>query len=218
MLCASIVQRYKDATEGEIVMLYFVCNDNMNTIRDAKSMLQAFIVQIVQKNPEVCSIIQQHMAGPSSLSQARRLLPIILASLSNVRIIVDGVDGCDGGAQDQCLKELIALVSKCRGLKVLIATQDTARIAFYLSSRSNLNLDQQRIPMQIAITSLVRSRIEHVPALVHADSTTQSWVENTLRDKADGQYIIVLIWVDLNSVDTHVTRHVPLGETCDIES
>lgn len=166
-------------------MLYFLCTENMNTIGDAKSMLQAFTNQIVQKKPEVCALIEQYITGPSSLAQVRKLLPIVLGSLTNVRVVVDGVDGCHEKEQDKCLKELVSL-SRCRGVKVLIATQDISSIGNHLASRSSLDLTEQRIPIEMAISSFVRAKLDRIPALTFADSTTRQRVESTLMQKADG--------------------------------
>jgi len=99
---------------------------------------------------------------------------------------VDGVDGCDARGQEQCLRELISM-SKCRGVKVLIATQDVPSVTIHLASRSSLDLSYQRIPIESAILSLIRARITKVQALACLDASTQKRIETLLIGKADGK-------------------------------
>lgn len=187
ILCANIIQ--DNRSSAEVVMLYFLFTENTKTIRDSKSLLQALVNQLVLRNAELCAIIHHDfISGPSSVSQLRKLLPRLLATFACVRIIVDGIDDCDQKLQESILKELVSL-SKCNGTKVLVSSQDIGAISKVLAARSSLDLSNEHIPTQQAISSIVRARIidgQEIPAMKDSSEADQTMIENTLVNKADG--------------------------------
>lgn len=128
-----------------------------------------------------------------SLPQLKQLLPDLLSTFTSVRIIVDGLDECDEKEQNLILVEMLALAgfkSSSTSCKVLISSQDLLTISRRLRTRSSIDLSQERVAIESAISSFVHATIAQSPLLCDPDSIDKNVIdriEQTLLSKADGK-------------------------------
>lgn len=128
-----------------------------------------------------------------SVPQLKQLLPNLLSTFPSVRIIVDGLDECDDKEQNLILIELLALAglkSLSTSCKVLISSQDLLTISRRLRTRSSIDLSQERVAIESAISSFVHDTISQSPFLGDTeiiDKKIIDRIEQTLLTKADGK-------------------------------
>jgi hypothetical protein len=194
VLCSKIIERFQISRDTTI--LYFLCAETQPESKHCRSLLRALVRQLIQKQPELCAMIQSSYVNNGlqpSVPQLKQLLPRLLSTFTSVRIIVDGLDECDEKEQNLILMEMLALAgfkSFSTSCKVLISSQDLLTISRRLRTRSSIDLSQERVAIESAISSFVHATIAQSPLLCDTESIDKKVIdsiEQTLLSKADGK-------------------------------
>ena len=144
---------------------YHICNSYTTGKNLLGEILRSITVQFLRSNLELAPYIFENYANKGlapSIVRLRKLLPELMATLSSVRIIIDGLDEYPEPDQRQILSELLAL-SKLPGsqCKILFSNREGKQINKILTGKPTISLREQ-VDVNNDIEIYVRANLERL--------------------------------------------------------
>ena len=195
VLCANLIRFLK---QDQTTILYYFCNNYRSSeTNSAVAVFSAYCCQLIQTHEPLCSYIYDEYIckglNPSS-SILSRALHIMLSSVENVRIVIDGVDEWDHGTIKRLLTDLMRLttISNSSGAgpshKLLISSRDEPHINHVLLKKPFLSLSDEGIAINTAIRTYTHATISDIRDRLsdNVDASVMSALEDKLVEKSNG--------------------------------
>ena len=143
---------------------YHICNSYTAGKNLLGDILRSVTVQLLRANPELAPHIFDNYAnrglGPS-IVRLRRLLPELLATITSVRIIIDGLDEYPEPEQRTILIEMIALSKSSGGqFRVLFSNREGSQINKMLNGKPTISLRDESADVDKDIEAYVQASLE----------------------------------------------------------
>jgi hypothetical protein len=168
------------------------------------TILRTLVVQLLQQNPGMVPLFHQaycqkmsNCSGPALETMLQEILPSVKAA----RIIVDGIDECDGEMQKELLKSLgkIRKLANCN-YKLLLSSRDEPQIQRSLLPNVHVRLGRKTVDaLDIYIKNKVSEVKERFPNL---DVSLLALVNERLTSKANGMFLWVRLVVAMLTQQT----------------
>ncbi|KAL8631318.1 hypothetical protein Q9189_003001 [Teloschistes chrysophthalmus] len=192
---SSLIVQHSE-TKKDRSTLYFFCGSRPFDPKDASTLLiRTVTVQLLRQNLDLAPLIHQDFLqkglGPSGPT-IRKVLKEILSTVTNVRIILDGIDEWGQTAQQDTLKILAELQrqggNQC---KLLVSSRKEPLIAKHLPQKLHVHITGQTAAglhcyIQSSVESL-REQFADLPPSIFGK------LQRNLVDKANGMFL----WVRL---------------------
>jgi hypothetical protein len=170
---------------------YHICNSYTTGKNLLGEILRSITVQFLRSNLDLAPFIFDNYANKGltpSIVRLRKLLPELLATLSSIRIIVDGLDEYPESDQRIILTELIGF-SKLPGsqCKILFSNREGTQINKSLTGKPTISLrDQADVDRDIEI--YIHANLEHLRGGPLDNNNLIDWIEHTMVEKAKGKF------------------------------
>lgn len=169
---------------------YHICNSYTTGKNLLGEILRSITVQFLRSNLELAPFIFENYANKGlapSIVRMRKLLPELIATLSSIRIIVDGLDEYPESDQRIILTELLAL-SKLAGsqCKILFSNREGKQINKSLTGKPTISLrDQDDVNKDIE--TYVHATLESFRGGPLDNNHLIDWIERAIVQKANGK-------------------------------
>jgi hypothetical protein len=181
--CSYIIQHVE--LTPTLALCYYFCNsqDNGNVSHD---ILRTLALQLLRCDPDLCSLIANdyvYSGLPCGVTQIRKLIPQLLAVVSNSRIIIDGVDECSPSSQRAILEDLQSVcLGSTSSCKILFSSRAEPQIKKIFLSKPQILLDG-REEIDLDIRSYVKYKLGDLQT---SDQSLLDKIELILVSKAGG--------------------------------
>jgi hypothetical protein len=169
---------------------YHICNSYTTGKNLLGEILRSITVQFLRSNLELAPFIFDNYANKGlapSIVRMRKLLPELIATLSSIRIIVDGLDEYPESDQRIILTDLLAL-SKLPGsqCKILFSNREGKQINKSLTGRPTISLrDQDDVNKDIE--TYVHANLDSFRGGPLDNHNLIDWIEHEIVRKANGK-------------------------------
>lgn len=192
-LCSLIIQHLQ--TRMDRSSLYYFCGKQAAGGDTRAIVLRTLAVQLLQQNPDMVPLVHQayfqKMSNRSGIA-LETMLKEILPNVKVTRIVVDGIDECDGEMQKELLRSLIKIqkLADC-SCKLLVVSREEPQIQQSLLSKNHMRLGQKTCE---ALSIYIKDKVGEVQAhFPDMDVALVTLVEQRLTSKANGMFL----WVRL---------------------
>ena len=206
--------------DSDMTVAYFFYSSEDGIRREPLSAVRAWIHQIMMRHDNAFEIVEQYMYAQSSQAASEpdlwRLLKAIVQTVSDVALIIDGLDECSRAddwrnsvvsSRETFLLNLISAVSKTTA-RVLVLSRDEPDIRsqlqpgiLELSGLTGYELKVSEEELRADITLFSRSIVDK--RLPKKDSTLRQELSTQLTKKCDGMFL----WVRLQEGNLRGTRN-----------
>ena len=177
-----------------MIVIFYFCSHQKLYSSLSNEVLRSLTAQLLAANTELAPYILETFAN-NGLRPSKKNLGLILekliASLSSVRIIIDGLDECSHNDQEEILDDLLRIRGLTPGMcKVLFASRKVPFITKTLQNKPILALDNHGANIDLTISAFVHSRL----GALHEDFSRDLIEElgKQILAKANGQHDLAL--------------------------
>ena len=194
-LCSLIVEHLP--TRHDLISLYYFCGHKSPDSDSCALILRTLTNQLVRQDRDLAPLIHQNYltkGSKKSRPAMKKILKDVLPSSNStsIRIVLDGVDECEGTIQRDILADLIDIQRSVKHrCKVLIASRLQPEIKKSMLQSKHIPLGSKteaglKLYIQGEVLKL-KTHFPNIASLLWAD------IEERLQRKADGMFI----WVRL---------------------
>ena len=191
---------------GDAQVCIFACDDKVTRQKDAKSILQSFIYQMIRRHRSLVKYVKTvfEVQGPNLARSFSSLWNIFLRVASDpksgtVYIIVDAIDECDEDSRQLLLESIKDLLygpelsgAHQSSIKFLLTSQPTTSNSFmtpFLDSCLAIDASQHRVEEDIRL--VIQDKINDLARICGYDEKTKMNLEQTLYSKAGRTFLWV---------------------------
>lgn len=195
---------------NDTAVIFYFCQHQQSSQRQTNEILRSFTAQLLAVNndmaPYILETFAHHGLRPSK-KNLRVVLEKMIASLSSVRILVDGLDEWPQSDQEEVLDDLLRIKGPKPGAcKLMISSRKLPTISKLLEAKPTLRLDDNADNVQAAIAVFVHRQL--APLREQFRSNTIDELESRIMSKANGR----LEPQSLHRCMLTSPRDVPLGQ------
>jgi len=174
--------------EGGYTTAYHICNSYTTGKNLLSDILRSIAAQLLRGNLELAPYIFENYANKGlapSAARLRKLLPELLATITSVRIIIDGLDEYPVSDQRTILTELLALSKSSGGnCRILFSNREGELINRTLGGKPTISLRDQNADVSKDIEVHVHARLKALRARFGDHLINK--IEHEIVGKADG--------------------------------
>ncbi|KAI4130709.1 MAG: hypothetical protein LQ338_001610 [Usnochroma carphineum] len=192
------------------VVCRFFCDGNIDGQRDATSLLQSLIFQIIDRRRRLVRLVRRasNSGGLQVLRQVDSLWALFVrlirtAKIGEVDIIIDAIDECDDKTQSlfaRRIAELIKLDSSTL-IKFIITSRPNTPAAFALDAESSrlvkLSLEENQDIIGRDVNMVIHHRLEMLVRRGGCIPSAREYLERTLVSKADRTFLWITLVLQL---------------------
>ncbi len=187
VLCSHIIHSLK--SEPKLTTIYYFCNSQTDGRDVCNRLMRTLALQLLRAHidlaPHISDNYTQRGYNPS-MQQLRKLLPELLATTQMTRIVIDGLDECQGHDQRTALQELISLCSPSLSCcKILFSSREGVQISKVLSRKPSISLRDERSGVDPDIRLFVHQHLADLRERFHGEIIDN--IEEIVVNKADGK-------------------------------
>ena len=173
--------------EGGFTTAYHICDSYTTGKNLLGEILRSITLQLLKSNLDLAPYIFENFANKGlspSIVRLRRLLPELVGTISDIRIIVDGMDEYPESDQRTIFTELMNLckLSQCR---VLFSNRDGKVIDKQLGGKPTVSLKDQQVDVAKDIEAYVHTSLGDFRK-AHGDAFINQ-LESRIAQKASGK-------------------------------
>ncbi len=191
------------------LLAYFFCDNTNGKRNNTLSIMKSLLHQVLSQQPGLLSLLRQEFATQrdrlfSSIEALWRILLNVLknSSLREVYFVVDGLDECEIDSLEAFLSLIEPYIRQeqrdssadhhCK-IKWLFTSRPEIHIKEHLASCLGIDLKLNSTQVKEAVNSYIDVKAKDLARRKDYDSELKSFVEETLRQKAEGTFL----WVAL---------------------
>jgi Cdc6-like AAA superfamily ATPase len=187
ILSTYMIKRMQE--EQGFTTAYHICNSYTTGKNLLAEILRSITVQFLRSNLELAPFIFENYANKGlapSIVRLRKLLPELVATLTSIRVIVDGLDEYPVSDQRIILTELLTLSKSSGGqCKILFSNREGQQINKLLKDRATISLKDQSVDVNKDIEAYVHAKLEDFRGPF--DDRLIDRIEHQVVSKADGK-------------------------------
>lgn len=192
VLCSQIV--YYLRTFHNIRCLMFFCDFHTTGYQITLQILRSLCAQIITLAPAASSFMYDECVAtgkPSSVAFLKTLVPRLLTSFDDIRILIDGLDEVDQSGHGELVKTMIKMVDNHDTCKLLISSQDIPSIRIRLKATPSIFLGSQAEHVAKDIKLIVERRLEDIKDTFGLQNSQDLFdqLEKTILNRAEGMSI-----------------------------
>ncbi len=203
-LAKYLEQAAQQASEAQVCI--YVCDDKVAGQKDAKSILQSIIYQIIRQRRSLVKYVKAvfEVQGPNLARSFSSLWNILLRVASDtecgtVYIVIDAIDECTEDSRRLLLESIKDLlygseVSEAPqpSIKFLLTSRPTitdTSLQQFFASRLAIDESQQRLEEDVRL--FIQNKIDELANICGYDEKTKVYLVQTLYSKADRTFLWV---------------------------
>lgn len=148
------------------VAIFYFFTHNQTFRNHATEVLRSFATQLLAASTGLAPYILETFANNGQRATKKSLAIILekmIASLQNIRIVVDGLDECPQDEQDEVIEDLLRIRGPVPGAcKVLLSSRKHRTISRLLQSKPTVRLDDNAENVNATIASFVQPRLQYL--------------------------------------------------------
>ena len=193
-LCSLLIQNLE--THQDLSSTYYFCRHQLSEKTTCATILRTMTIQLLKSHPDMTELVHQaYLQKNSSLSYPaiKKMLKEILVSVSNTRMILDGIDECNQSTQREVLGCLLDFHRHTGGsCKLLISSREDPLIGKTMPPQMHhIKLGERTTDgLNIFIENKLKELKEYFPWL---EPEVANLVQRRLQDRAKGMFL----WVRL---------------------
>ncbi|KAF4975683.1 hypothetical protein FZEAL_7573 [Fusarium zealandicum] len=181
---------------------FFFCDFNTPTSAASGHIFRAITAQIVHLLSTAAPYLYSECVAKGQKPTAdvlKRLLPGLLSSIDDIRLIVDGVDEISTSEHRKLLSDMLFLTKGASGCKLLLISQDIPSISVQLSKQPRFSMADETINIQKDISAIVEHSLREIDSQ-HEGALGETVLQDLLSDvlnKAEGMFLWVHLVLEL---------------------
>lgn len=187
ILSTYVIEKLEEETG--FTTAYHICDSYTAGKNLPGDVLRSLTAQLLRSNLELAPFVFENYANKGlspSLVRLRKLLPDLLATISSVRIIIDGLDEYPESDQRTILTDLITLSKSTSGqCRIIFSNREGQLINKMLNNRPVISLKDESVEVNNDIAVYVKARLAEF-RLRFGDALIDR-IENRICTKADGE-------------------------------
>lgn len=188
VICSKIIGHIRD--DAGMAVAFFFCSHLQSSQRWPNEVLRSLSTQLLVANTGLAPYILETFAN-NGLRATKKSLGVIIekliSSLSQVRIIVDGLDECAQNEHGEIIEDLLKIKGPTAGAcKVLISSRKFTSISKLLRTKAVVRLDDYPDHVNVAISSFVHARLCDLHLRFNTDIVEE--LGRQIIAKANGEY------------------------------
>jgi len=214
VICSKVIEHIQETNDTAVI--FYFCQHQQSSQRQTNEILRSFTAQLLVANndmaPYILETFANHGLTPSK-KNLRLVFEKMIASLSSVRIVVDGLDEWPQSDQEEVMDDLLRIKGPKPGVcKLLISSRKLTTISKLLQAKPTLRLDDNADNVQAAIAAFIHKQF--APLREQFRSNMIDELESRILRKADGR----LEPQPLHRCMLTRPRDVPLGQVDRVHS
>lgn len=198
VICSKLIEHIQEKTN--IVTIFYFFSHNQTFPKHATEVLRSFATQLLAASAGLAPYILETFANSGQRATKRNLAIIIekmIASLQNIRIVVDGLDECPQDEQDEVIEDLLRIRGPVPGAcKVLLSSRKHRNISKLLQSQPTFRLDDNAENINATIASFVQPRLQYLRQAFSSEIIDE--LGRQLLAKANGCSFLTFLWLHSN--------------------
>ena len=198
VICAKVIEHVQDSTDA--VVIFYFCNHQQTSQSLSNDILRSFAAQLLAANTELAPYILEMFVNQALRPTKKHLgfiLEKMITSLSSVKIVVDGLDECATGEQEEIIEDLQRIKGSVPGAcKILLSCRKLPSIFELLQDKPTLRLDDHAESVNATISSFVHQGLRSLRRKFDSDIIDD--LESQIIAKANGT-IPVVAYFDVSS-------------------
>ena len=187
VICSKVIEHIQEMNDTAVI--FYFCQHLQSSQRQANEILRSFAAQLLAANndmaPYMLETFANHGLRPSK-KNLRLVLEKMIASLSSVRILVDGLDEWPQSDQEEVIDDLLRIKGTKPGVcKLLISSRKLPTISKLLEAKQTLRLDDNAENVQAAIAAFIHREL--APLREQFRSNMIDHLEARIMSKANGR-------------------------------
>ncbi|KAF9771627.1 hypothetical protein IL306_010728 [Fusarium sp. DS 682] len=171
---------------------FFFCDFNTPVHAASTGIFRALTAQILRLSPDTAPFVYEesiaHGKKPTT-DILKKLLPRLIGNMSDVRLVVDGLDEISTSEHRKLITDLLRVIKDAPGCKMLLISQDVPSISVQLSKHTRLSMAEEGVNTQKDLAVVVNGFLrdldsQHDGAL---GETVLQDLQNDILQKAEGR-------------------------------
>jgi hypothetical protein len=175
--------------QKDITTAFFFCNSHQGAGDKFSEIIRTLVLQILRTHQDLTShVFNEYVSQSSAVSvpELKKLFPELVAVISPVRIVIDGLDECTERDQKLILKDICSLLSMSGGrCKILISSRDCPHIRKALYTKPKISLTEKKADVDADIRQYVSQELSDLRE--RFDCQIIDKAEQRIADKAKGR-------------------------------
>lgn len=171
--------------------LFFFCDFHTKSYAVAAQVLRSLCVQMIDLDPELISFIYDECVSKGSnpsLSCLKEIVPKLMTTFKDIRVIIDGIDEVDYSQHGELIKTLTSFAEIQDNCKIIFSSQNIPTISSRLKKKPQLSLGTESESVTKDINLIVAASLEEVNERHggRIPETVLAHVRNLILERAEG--------------------------------
>ena len=221
MLAIALIEEFSKTTQlhestSSVNLVYFFCDNQDDRRRSPTLILRGLIYQILCQHPNLTVYLrneyekqrEQLFSSPNSLQSLWRIFHSIIkySGLQEIFVVIDALDECDPETMEIFLVLLdpyinvdnddfnhVSLKDQGCNIKWLLTSRNDLKIKQPLTGSLDISLEENSAHVDEAVLKFIDVKVKQLTRVKHYSEELRSFVEENLRQKAEGTFL----WVAL---------------------
>ncbi|KAK8057086.1 hypothetical protein PG996_011023 [Apiospora saccharicola] len=190
VLSAQLIQFLRNDPSRKVC--FFFCDFQTPSHGVGARILRSIVAQMLSLVPEAVPYIFAEYVGkarPSTGDSLRKVLQNIFSLITELRLVIDGIDEVTPSEHRNLLRDLLQLTKSAPNLKLLLVSQDISTISLHLAKQKSITMSEERSSIEKDLGLIVRDSLDEIAEL-HGGQIGEdviSTLESNILTKAEGK-------------------------------